>query len=150
MTAKLLDNPTMQRAWKLVYLAGAFLSVATGFLGLSAERTAKTNVDWVFITIGFVATCGFPLAAVAYSRRIGVERFRRPSLDRSPLGWWRDPLQPLRVTLVSTALCFLGAGFALPKADHKGVMIFCFYAVAAAGLFVGERLAYWVHSKRID
>src|SRR4030095_14021623 len=100
-----------------IYAIGAIFAVFAGYQGLAPARTASTNADWTFVFICFVLTCLFPLGAMAFSRRKRGETFRRPSLDRQPLGWWRDPLQPLRVSLVVTALFFFGACFALPHAD---------------------------------
>jgi len=130
-------------------MTGAVLCALGGYNSLTPERTAKTNADWIFVTLSFVMMCLFPLAALAYSRRIGIDSFRLPSLDRQPLGWWRDPLQPLRISLVSIGLTFVGACFALPKADHRGIMIFWWYGAMTLGLFIGERLVYRIHEKRI-
>src|SRR5215212_3146290 len=118
----------MHRYWKLIYLAGTVLCVFGGYFSLAPERTAKTNADWVLITILFIATCLFPVGAMAFGRRNGIETFRRPSLDRPPLGWWRDTLQPLRVSQVSIWLYLVGACFALPKTDQKGMMLLYVYA----------------------
>ena len=68
--------------------------------------------------------------------------FRRPSLDRHPFGWWRDPLQAGRVTLVATALWSAGAVCALPRADHRGTMIFWVLVAWSAGMFIGERIVF--------
>jgi hypothetical protein len=139
----------MSKIWPFIYLAGAVLCVIGGYGSLAPEDTANTNADWIFVTITFVTTSLFPLGVIAYSRRRGIETFRRPSLTRQPLGWWSDTLQPLRVSLVSTALYCLGSCFALPKTDHKGVMLFWFYAAMASGLFIGERIVYRVYAKRV-
>jgi hypothetical protein len=77
---------------------------------------------------------------MAYSRGIGVQQFCRPSLDRHPFGWWRDTLQPLRISVIGACLYFLGAYFALPHTDRRGVMLLWFYPALAAGLFIGERI----------
>jgi len=140
----------MRKAWKFIYLAGAVLCIFGGYNSLSPARTAGTNADWVFVTIAFVATSIFPLAAMAYSRRRWkVEVYRRPSLDRHPIGWWRDTLQPIRVSLVAMALYWIGSCAALPKYDHKGVMLFWFYTATVIGLFVGERIVYTVYGGSI-
>jgi hypothetical protein len=123
----------MPRLWKFIYVAGALLCFVSGYRSLDAARTAQMSTDWTFIAIAFVGTCFFPLVAMAYSRRIGVESFRRPSLDRGPIGWWRDTLQPLRVSLVGMTLYFVGSCFSLPKADHRDLMVFWFYAAATLG-----------------
>jgi hypothetical protein len=139
----------MRHLWRYIYVIGAVCVLVGGYLSLSAGQTERTNADWLFVSIAFAITCVFPLGAMAYSRGIGVQEFRRPSFDRQPLDWWRDTLQPLRVSVVSAALYLLGASFALPHTDHRGVMLFWFYAALAAGLFIGERLVYRVYRAQI-
>ncbi|PYL09990.1 MAG: hypothetical protein DME33_02330 [Verrucomicrobia bacterium] len=141
--------PFTRRLWLAIYLTSAVLTVWRGYKSLSPEKTAHTNSDWIFVSITFVLACLFPLGAVAYSRLVGVDHFRRPSLDRHPFGWWRDTLQPLRVTVIGTALYFLGACFALPHANQRGVMVFWFYVALALGLFIGERAVYLFYRVRI-
>jgi hypothetical protein len=139
----------MRHVWRFIYLGSLPLCILGGYRSLAPDQTANTNADWIFVTLAFVGMCLFPLGAMAYSRRIGVEVFRRPSFDRHPIGWWRDTLQPLRVSLISTALLFVGSCFALPHADHKGIMMFWFYAALTLGLFIGERIIYRIYAKRI-
>jgi hypothetical protein len=139
----------MRRLWMFIYAIGAIFAVVGGYQGLAPARTANIDADWIFVVICFVLMCLFPLGAMAFSRLNGVETFRRPSLDRQPLGWWRDTLQPLRVSLVGVALVFLGACVALPHADHRGVMLFWVNAAVAVGLFIGERLVYIIYRRRI-
>ena len=135
--------------WPSIYIVGAVLAVIGGYESLAPARTAHTDSDWIFVSISFVLTCLFPLGAMSYSRGIGVREFRRPSLDRHPLGWWRDTLQPLRVSVIGSALSLLGACFALPRADQRGIMIFCFYVALTVGIFIGERLVYHVYRAQI-
>lgn len=137
------------RLWLIIYSIAAILTLWSGYRSLDPAETARTNADWIFIAITFVLTCLFPLGAMAYSRSIGVEQFRRPSLDRHPFGWWRDTLQPLRASLVTGALLFIGACFALPRTDARGVMILWFYAAFALGLLIGEKIVYAVFRNRI-
>ena len=139
----------MHRLWPLIYIA-LFVSTAVGvYESLAPKETAHTNSDWVFVSITFVLTCLFPLGAMSYSRGIGVQQFRRPSLDRHPFGWWRDTLQPLRMSVIGAALYLIGSCFALPHTDQRGIMIFWFYAALALGLFIGERIVYVVYRERI-
>ena len=135
--------------WVGIYVVLALFALWSGYDSLAPERTAHTNSDWVFLGSVFAVTCVFPIGMMAYSRRIGVRQFRRPSLDRHPFSWWYDTLQPLRVVSVGTALTFVGACFALRHADHRGVMMFWFYAALALGLFIGERIVYLVYRERI-
>jgi len=139
----------MHKVWRFIYLIGAVACVIGGYVSLSPERTANTNADWIFVAITFVLTGLFPLGAMAYSRSRGVETFRKPSLDRAPHGWWTDTLQPIRVSWVCMALFWFGSCLAIPRTDHKGVMVFWFYTAAVSGLFIGERVVYLVYRKRV-
>lgn len=92
-----------------------------------------------------------PLAITALNSCFyGAEMtFRRPSLDRSPFGGGRDPLQGLRLILVSCILMLVGGSFALPNADHGGVFMFRAITAMTIAFFLGERLVYWVYAKKI-
>ena len=137
----------MRKVWKSIYSAGAVLCIVGGYGSLSPK--AETNADWIFVTITFVTTSLFPLGAMAYSRLRGINTFRKPSLDRSPFGWWDDTLQSIRVSWICMALFWLGSCIALLKTDHNGVMLFWFYTAMVSGLFIGERIVYRVYGKRI-
>lgn len=140
----------MRKVWPYMYLMGIVLAISGGYRTLSPANTAQTNADWIFVAITFVTSAIFPLGAMAYSRRRWkIETFRRPSLDRHPIGWWTDTLQPIRVSWVCMASFCLGSCFALPKTDRKGLMLFCFYAAMATGMFIGERIVYSVYANRI-
>ena len=141
----------MKKIWPVIYVVLVPLALISGYRELSPEATAGTNADWIFITITFVAMSLFPLGAVAYGFKYSKkERMQKPTLDRHPIGWWTDTLQPLRFSLVYTALMAVGALFALPSADDKGRMIFFFLVAMPAGLFVGEKLVYAIYRKRIE
>ena len=148
-SACIVVDHIMRKIWTFIYLAGAILCVIGGYGSLAPARTAETNADWIFVTITFVTTSLFPLGAMFYSRRRGVETFRKPSLDRPPHGWWSDTLQPIRVSWAAMASYWLGSCFALPQTDHKGVMLFWFYTAMVSGLFIGERIVYRVYGKRV-
>jgi hypothetical protein len=139
----------VQKVWPFIYLAGAiFLCVGTSN-SLSPQRTAHTNVDWIFIGLSFGGGVLFPMLAMRYSLSRGIEAFHRPSLKRAPHGWWTDTLQPIRITWICLALTVVGSSFSLPRADHKGVMTFLWYAAMAVGFFIGERIVCCVFGKRI-
>jgi len=140
---------TARRLWQLIYIALFVATAVGGYESLASKETARTNSDWIFVSITFVLTCLFPLGAMFYSRGIGVQQFRRPSLDRHPFGWWRDTLQPLRMSVIGAALYLVRECFALPHTDQRGVMLFWFYAALALGLLIGERIVYVAYRERI-
>jgi len=139
----------MRKVWTFIYLAGAILCANAGYVSLAPANTANTNADWIFVAISFVATRFFPLGAMGCSHCRGGQTFRKPTLDRSPHGWWTDTLQPIRVSLGSMGSGWLGSCFVLPKTDQKGVMLFLFYTAMVSGLFFGEWIVYRVYVKRI-
>jgi len=140
----------MKRIWPIIYGVLIPIMIFSGYQDLQIEVTEKTNADWIFIGAAFVLTALAPIGLVAYGFLYSKkESMRKPTWDRHPIGWWTDTLQPLRVTLLLTALYTLGAAMALPNAGKKGVMIFIFYSASTAGLFIGERLAYLVYRRKI-
>jgi len=140
----------MKKAWPTIYAALIPVIIVLGYTSLSPERTARTNVDWILISITFVALLFFPLGAVAYGfSHSKKETLRRPTWDRPPLGWWTDTLQSLRVTLAYMVLFTIGGTFALADADEKGRMLFFLFVAMSAGLFIGERLVYAFYGKKI-
>lgn len=139
----------MRKIWPFIYLAFAIFFVIDGYGSLSPQSTADTNADWMFVSITFVTMILLPLGAMGYSRLRGIETFRKPSLNRHPLGWWSDTLQSIRITWIFLASLWLGSCFALPKTGYKGIMLFWFYSALVSGLFIGERIIYRVYAKRV-
>ena len=139
----------MPRIWRYIYLIWAVLWITSGYRMLAPDQTADFKIDWFVIVGGFLLFCIVPLASTALKCRFGVEMtFRRPSLDRAPFRRC-DPLQTMRLFVATSTLMSVGACFALPNADQHGLMMFWATAAMSMGLFVGERLIYWVYAKRI-
>jgi hypothetical protein len=138
------------RIWRYIYLAWAALWVLGSYRMLSPDRTAPLVFGWSYIVLALLLFCIAPPAIVILKQRFGFEMtFRRPSMDRSPFGWGRDPLQVFRLYLVTAVSMSAGAGLALAHANHRGVMMFWGCAAVSVGLFLGERLIYLVYAKRI-
>ena len=138
------------KLWPIVYSA-LFIVILVG----SHEATwphpqTPTNADWIFISISFFMLWGFCPLAVAFGfAHSKKEFFEKPSWTRQPLGWWTDPLQPIRISLVSSLAVVLGAATGLSRADEQGMMLFLWYVSITLGLFFGERTSYWIYRKRI-
>jgi hypothetical protein len=140
----------MRRVWPILYLVGAISAVYTGYSELQPNNTAKTDADWIFVTISFVTMVAAPTLSVSFARHRGVEKFRRPSFTRGPLGWWNDTLQPIRLTLIGLLCTATGAAFALRNTDTQGVMLFWWLLSMALGLLIGERIVYaWLGDRVI-
>lgn len=137
--------PTNPRLWKGAYAVGAVLYVLGGITALKPANTAGTNADWFLVAvaplIGVLATgVVLPGASLWFAKRRGVMVLRPPSLDRHPFSWRSDPLQVIRVTVLSHVFWLGGAICSLPQADQRGVMIFWTFAALTVGLYVGERI----------
>jgi len=116
---------------------------------IAPGHTDDYAMRWPVIVEGFAFFCAAPLLIIALRHLFGIETiFRRPSLDRTPFSG-RDILQAFRLFWITGALASLGACFALPNADHNGVMMFWATAAGSTGLFIGERIVYLVYAKRI-
>jgi hypothetical protein len=144
-----MNKKIMKHIWPFIYAASAVGTVLGGYQSLSSKQTAQTNVDWIFVSITFVTLLFLPLGAMAYSRRRGVETYRRPNFRRQPLGWWTDTLQPIRISLILALFLCIGSSFALPHTDPQGWMLFYWHVAMVVGLFFGERLVYLVFRERI-
>jgi len=138
----------MRHIWPVLYFVGLTSAAYSGYCGLQPHNTAKTNADWIFVTVSFVISVAAPTLAVAVARNRGVEVFRRPSLTRQPFGWWSDTLQPIRLVLIGFLCAGAGAAFALKNTDGQGVMLFYWFVAMALGWFIGERVAYaWLRDR---
>jgi hypothetical protein len=140
----------MRRIWPVVYFLGAISAVYTGYCELLPETTAKTNADWIFVSVSFVISTAAPSLSIAFARSRGVERFRRPSLTRQPFAWWSDTLQPIRLVVIGLLCSVVGAAFALKETDAQGVMLFYWFLGMAMGWLIGERIVYaWLRDRVI-
>jgi hypothetical protein len=140
----------MQRIWKYIYLCWAIICLASGYRLLAPDRTAYfRGVPWPDIAMFFLFWCIAPLAVMVLNFHGLDVTFRRPSLDRPPWGRRHDPLQLLRLGLVSALSTLIGGCFALAKADQRGIMMFVAITAASLGFLIGERLVYWVYAKKI-
>ena len=57
-------------------------------------------------------------------------------------GWWSDPLQCLRVSILVLGCLVLGALLSLQHASAQGIMVFWWQSTLLLGFVLGERLAY--------
>jgi len=131
------------RLWTIVNLVLIASAVYGGFEAIQPRHHSNTNVDWTFIAISFVVTSIFPWGAMLHSRSTGVTEWKRPSFNRNPLRWWKDPLQPLRITILGVCAYLLGGAAALPHTDEQGLMLFWWNVAILVGLSLGERFVYW-------
>ena len=128
--------------WLTIYAVIASLSFAAG-AGFFGEHATRTNVDWVFITVSLLTAFVFPPLALFYARSRTSQPFLRPSFMRGfNGGWWSDPLQCLRVSILVLGCLVLGALLSLQHASAQGIMVFWWQSTLLLGFVLGERLAY--------
>jgi hypothetical protein len=131
----------IMRVWRYIYFAWAVVCILSGYRLILPDHSAYFVFGWSYIATVFLFCCLAPPTITALRQRLGFETtLRRPSLDRSPFGRRREPLQVFRLWWVSSASASLGAAFALPKADHHGLMMFWGCVAVSVGLFLGEWL----------
>jgi hypothetical protein len=131
----------------LVLIADAFRE---GYLALAPDRLRHTNPDALLCLIILLVMPLFALWAVTYSiRRWKADPLPRPSWNRNPLRWWRDPLQALFVlTCIMTATA-TGSSVRQPTFGSVGFWTLGMYACLAVGLLVGQILVYRIYRQRI-
>ena len=136
--------------WGIVNLTLIALAFREGYLALTPDRLRHTNPDAVLCLIILLVMPLFALWAVTYSiRRWKADPLPRPSWNRNPLRWWRDPLQALFVlTCIMTATA-IGSSVRQPAFGSVGFWTLGMYACLAIGLFVGQILVYRIYRQRI-
>jgi hypothetical protein len=139
----------MQLLWPVFYAVFASFAVAAG-AGMFGASYLHTNVDWVFVAVSFVFCLAFPPMLVSYACRRNSISLQRASFIRGVRGgWWSDPLQLLRVSILLLGGLVLGALFSLPPAGIQSTMVFWWQAAMLLGLIIGERVAYVLFRKQI-
>jgi hypothetical protein len=132
----------MQRIWPAIYAALVCFSALAG-AGVFGTSSLHTNVDWVFVALSFLLCLTFPSLAVLYARSHAAQPFSRASLFRGLRGgWWIDPLQCLRVSILLLAGLLFGALFSLQNANVQSIMVTWWQAAMLLGLVIGERAVY--------
>jgi hypothetical protein len=136
--------------WGIVNLILIALAFRVGYLALTPDRLRHTNPDAVFCLSILLVMPLFALWAVTYSiKRWKVDPLPRPSWNRIPLRWWRDPLQALFVTTCIAAATAIGSAVRQPTFGSVGFWTLGMYASIAIGLFVGQILVYRIYRQRI-
>lgn len=140
----------MKEGWFVVNFGLTIFSAIGGYSSLSPERLRQTNPDLILCLVILGIMPLFTLGSIYYSiARRKNETLRRPSLKRSPLNWWDDPLQSLFLSTVCAAALFIGSVLRLPSVGSKGFWTSAMYGAMMVGLFLGQALAYRVFRSRI-
>jgi hypothetical protein len=132
----------MKPIWPCLYFA-LFLASFSGGMGLFGVSHAHTNVDWIFVGVSFFGCLIFPFFALRYARSRTSKMLPRASFLRGfSGGWWADPLQCLRVTMLLLCGQVLGLLFiTLPHASAQGIMVLSWWAAMLLGFVIGDLAA---------
>lgn len=140
----------MRYFWVMVNSVLITLALRGGYVLLTADRLRHTNPGPLLCLFILLITPLFAVLIVAYSiRRWKSDPLPRPSLNRNPLNWWRDPLQAL---FVSTSIMFamaIGGAFQHPAFGSVGFWTLGMYVCLAIGLIAGQILVYQIYRQRI-
>jgi hypothetical protein len=140
----------MRYLWDVLNSVAAALAFRGGYVSLNPETLRHTNPDLAACLSILLVMPVFAILSVGYSlRRCKTDRLRRPSLDRNPFNWWRDPLQGLFISTLIMAATAIGSAFHRPPFGSVGFWTLGVYVCFAIGLFVGQILVYRIYRQRI-
>jgi len=140
----------MKHFWVVLNSVLIALAFREGYLSLTPDRLRHTNPDPVLCLIILLAMPPFALWAVTYSiKRWKADPLPRPSWNRNPLRWRRDPLHALFVSTCIAVATALGSAVRQPTFGSVGFWTLGVYACFAIGLFVGQILVYRIYRQRI-
>jgi hypothetical protein len=138
----------MKQLWPIFYTAGSVLFFCAGCVG---PDDGSSIIDWVIISVAFLTMSVAPLGLFAFGvNHSKKRRMPRPSMDRHCFGWWTDTLQPLRVSVLGTALYTLGAVVAQGQPEGQAGMQIYLLVATTIGMAIGERLVYFFFDNRIE
>ena len=140
----------MKHFWVVFNSVLIALAFRVGYVALTPDKLRQTNPGPVLCLSVLLLTPLFALWAVTYSiRRWKADPLPRPSWNRNPLRWWRDPLQGLVISTCIAAATAIGCAVRQPTFGSVGFWTLGMYACGAIGLFVGQILVYRIYRERI-
>jgi hypothetical protein len=140
----------MKHFWVVLNSVLIALALRGGYASLTPDRLRHANLDPVLCSIILVITPLFVVCTVTYS----IQRWKsvplpRPSLNRNPLKWHRDPLQALFISTSIFAAMAIGSAVRQPTFGSVGFWMLGVYVCFAIGLLVGQILVYRIYRQRI-
>ena len=140
----------MKYFWVVFNLALFALALRGGYVSLNPARLSHTNPGPILCLIVVLITPIFTILITTYSiQRWKQRQLLRPSLDRNPLMWWRDPLQALFVSTCIMIAFALGGSIRQPSVGSVGFWTIGVYASFGVGLFIGQIVVYRIHGQHI-
>jgi hypothetical protein len=144
VTKRLLGHRSL---WFVVNILLIPLSIWTGYTEIPLTRVSQNSPDF---TLEIVILIMLPLFVIAVLRLAEVRRFRKPTWDRFPLNWGRDPLQALFIASVSSLGALFGSLLRLTISGPVALNVVSLYASIFFGLMIGQILGYLMFRKRFD
>jgi hypothetical protein len=140
----------MKNIWYVLNIALVTLALPGGYNSLLPEKLGNKNPDVIFCGLILLGVPLFALWRVNYSiRRSNDSKLARPSLSRSPLNWWRDPLQSLFISTCVAVSMAIGGALRHPTIGSVGFWMVTAYTCFAFGLSIGQILAYRMYRENI-
>lgn len=144
ITKRLLGSSRVWLAFNILLIP---LSVWTGYAGMVSPRVSQAGPDF---TLCVVLLIMLPVFVVATVRFAEICRFPRPTWDRFPFNWRRDPLQSLFMASVCSLGTFFGSLLRLTVSGIAAIGAVGVYGSIFFGLILGQTLVYWMYRKHLD
>lgn len=131
----------MRRIWPCLYLALFTVAFLCG-LGAFGRGYGPVHVGWIYVSVTFLSFLFFPYGVIAYARARTACLLPRAAFTRGfSGGWWTDPLQCLRVSILLLGGYLLGALFTVGHTGHQGITVIVCLVPIFLGLLAGELIA---------
>lgn len=132
--------------WAIVNALLVLSSFLGGYRSMAPEKLVSAHGDIYMCAVILVVMPWFPLLIMNVAKS---DRFRKPSWDRFPLNWWRDPLQALFVSTCCVFALALGGTLRVSGSGNEGVAtVLSFWCIAIA-LSLGQWMGYAIYRDRI-
>jgi hypothetical protein len=110
---------------------------------MTSDKLSHTNPDPVACLLILLITPLFAVGSAMYSiTRCKAAPLSRPSWNRNPLNWGRDPLQSLFFSTCIFAATAIGSAVQHPAYGSVGFWTVGVYCSFAIGLLVGQVVVY--------
>jgi len=139
----------MKHFWVVLNSVLIALALRGGYASLTPDRLRHANPGPVLCLIILLITPLFVVLTVTYSiQRWKSDPLPRPSLNRNPLSWRRDPLQALFISTSILAAMAIGSAIRQPTFGSVAFWMLGVYFCFAIGLLVGQILVYRIYRQR--
>jgi hypothetical protein len=132
----------VKNLWLLLYAVIFLASLLLGAGVFGQDDLSHANIDWYFVAVSFSGGIIFPALAMWQARARSLTPVPSPSFFRGLRGgWWSDPLQWLRICVLSLSAWFVGALVNAKGVSGQSEMAIYWKGCLALGFLLGEVLA---------